>query len=258
MENLHYWASIILGVLTLGFVAYTPCLSFFKKKINKWWSVRLCKKLEPLLNKVELIPRFVYKRGEQSEHRDNSYTISDYDKWLLERFLTKPSEGKYSDINENAGRETYKIDERLWKRYSGCCSVSFYDFEGVYQESHLISFGGPKKKPERGGDTWVGNVIGYERTTRLKIKGKIYLKYDFCNNRINMVIFHLLDQKYFKKLDERNILVTNDDGSFDWADMGNIYQRIDGCFYGDSSEETTGLFEDGDIVGAWFAKRVNK
>lgn len=147
---------------------------------------------------------------------------------------------------------TFRMIRRLG-HHSGYYAIRFnYENTGIYDESFSAAFGGPERKPVSGTGTWTGSMGGHEVRNGIQLNGKSTVTYSFGNNTVNIRLYDIRGANYFgdSELSWRNMSVNND-GSFYYS--GSDY--VAGNFYGPNAEETTGIFEDGTLAGAWFASR---
>ena len=153
------------------------------------------------------------------------------------------------DDDDNA---TYNIIRRLGQ-HSGYYAIRFnYANTGLYRESFSAAFGGPERKPVSGTGTWTGNMGGHEVSSGIQLNGKSTVTYSFGDDTVDVRLYEIRGTRYFgdRELNYRNMSVRND-GSFSYS--GSDY--VAGNFYGPNAEETTGIFENGTLAGAWFADR---
>lgn len=166
------------------------------------------------------------------------------------RWLSLSSSGRAGrDDDDNA---TYNMIRRLGQ-YSGYYAIKLnYANTGLYRESFSAAFGGPERKPVSGTGTWTGNMGGHEVSSGIQLNGKSTVTYSFGNNSVDVRLYDISGSGYFgdRVLSWEDMSVRND-GSFSYS--GSDY--VVGNFYGPNAEETTGIFEDGTLAGAWFADR---
>ena len=167
------------------------------------------------------------------------------------QWLSDPSSDGSAGFGDD-DNATYSTIKRLGQ-YSGYYAIRFnYANTGSYRESFSAAFGGPERKPVSGTGTWIGNMGGHEVSSGIQLNGKSTVTYSFGDNTVNVRLYDIRGARYFgdRELNWRNMIVRND-GSFSYS--GSDY--VAGNFYGPNAEETTGIFEDGTLAGAWFADR---
>ena len=182
----------------------------------------------------------------QTPAGSGDYGLSYHAQWLRAASLSGSSAVR-GDENYR-----YRMIRRLG-RHSGYYAIRFnYANTGVYFRSFSAAFGGPERKPVSGVGTWTGNMGGHEVRSGTQLNGKSTVTYSFGNNSVNVRLYEISGSGYFgdRELSWRNMTVRND-GSFSYS--GSDY--VAGNFYGPNAEETTGIFENGTLAGAWFADR---
>ena len=177
---------------------------------------------------------------------NGQFSLSYHAQWLRSAGLSGSSV-----IGDDDNRR-YSMIRKLGQ-HSGYYAIKFsYANTGYYYRSYSAAFGGPERKPVSGTGTWTGNMGGHEVRSGTQLNGKSTVTYSFGNNSVNVRLYEISGSDYFgdRELNWRNMSVRND-GSFSYS--GSDY--VAGNFYGPNAEETTGIFENGTLAGAWFADR---
>lgn len=150
--------------------------------------------------------------------------------------------------------DNYRFQKlRRLGQHSGYYTLSFrYANTGVYAESFSAAFGGPERKPVSGIGRWTGDMGGHDTRNGTQLTGKSTVTYSFGDNTVDVRLYDIRGTNYIgdRELSWDDMTVRND-GSFYYS--GSDY--VAGNFYGPNAEETTGIFEDGTLAGAWFADR---
>ena len=156
----------------------------------------------------------------------------------------------------NEANLRYRQIRRLGQ-HSGYYSVNFrYANTGIYYESFSAAFGGPERKPVSGTGTWTGDMGGHEVRSGIQLTGKSTITYSFGDNTAAVRLYDISGSGYFG--DDAWYfwdMTVNNDGSFFLNNPDYPGQYVAGNFYGPNAEETTGIFENGALAGAWFADR---
>ena len=131
------------------------------------------------------------------------------------------------------------------------------DADNVAQSGYIyaISIGNESgSNPVNGSATWMGTMAGMDTVNIQILHGDTELTVDFVSSNLDVAFTGIYDEALQRRAD---IL---------WSDVplvsGGFFSRgiaegdkIEGTFYGPNHEEVGGVFEHGDIVGAFGAKR---
>ena len=144
----------------------------------------------------------------------------------------------------------------------------FTTFGSAFGE--ILRVNGPDRPNElHGGATWRGATVGRTIVEGIEFDGKSAVTYDFSNNTVDVLLDDFAttsgwgSYSFPPNLKWDNVRV-NGDASFYIPEHGNDQDYynpdetlgyIDGDFYGKQGQEVAGVFEMGNLVGAFGGKR---
>ena len=124
----------------------------------------------------------------------------------------------------------------------------------MVEDAVAISFGASSgtNPTETGGGVWTGAAVGMDTGTRQSIRGEVAIEIDdFARPTVDIALTGLADSGGRARAD----LLWNDIPVARGAFRSDMAGSIEGRFYGNDHHEVGGIFEQGQLLGAFGASR---
>ena len=120
---------------------------------------------------------------------------------------------------------------------------------------YAISIGSESgSNPVSGSATWMGTMAGMDTVAVQILHGDTEITADFASSNLDVAFTRIYDEELQRRSDILWSDVPLVSGGFFSHGIG-YGDKIEGTFYGPNHEEVGGVFEHGDIVGSFGAKR---